>query len=444
MCSDLSIVFPDGLAHGAESLMWCVARGVLPGPAAFWGEDVPFLMGEAILLGAMGYYLVAWLLVGVDGQKAAGVPKQEPPAGYSPAALRYLWSIEDCPIGVDDGAFTTAVVGLAAKGVVAIEQNGSTFHLHDLGLGSLELLPDEAVVYHALFNAPASRGDMARESLTLGSSAPRDKCDAAIAGLHAHLHASLKRGRGYQAKNRVWVWIGVLISLLGAGFLNMDPAVLEGRTATDGVESSGEIASGLDVQWVGRVVAGVGLALLWALVIFLLHGSFVMLRRRDMEPGLGLGGIGLVFAGLLVKMTLEIYTGAGFLRIAAWMLCGYALNARGMHLLKRFSARGRMVQDHIEGLQIYMQEGRKGASARGMNLEHHDQLLPYAVALGRARQWSGQFKEVLAQRQDAGTPSAGFRGDLEGPGVGSALAVNGKFHEALMASCSPPPPGGWN
>ena len=120
MCLDLGLFFPDGLAKGAESL---VRGGALPGPAAYWGENVPLLMGEVILLGAMGYYLVAWLLLGVDGQKAAGVPKQEPPAGYSPAALRYLWSIEDCPIGFDDGAFTTAVVGLAGKGVQTLEPN---------------------------------------------------------------------------------------------------------------------------------------------------------------------------------------------------------------------------------------------------------------------------------------------------------------------------------
>ena len=433
-CWSVSPVFSSPLMSVADA-----ASGPLPGLAAFGGERVPFLIGEAILLGAMGYYLVAWLLVGVDGHKDAVVPRKEPPVGYSPAALRYLWSIEDCPIGFDDGAFTTAVVGLAGKGVVAIENNGSTFLLHDLGLGAVELLPDEAVVYHALFNALGSRG-----SLTLGSSAHRHKFDAAIAGLHANLHERLKRGRGYQANNRALVWIGVLISLLGAGLLSMDPALLEGRTATDGAESAGEIASGVDLEWVGRAAAGVGLALVWALVIFLLHGSFVLLRRRDMEPGLGLGGIGLVFGGMLVFMTLEIYGGAGFLRVAAWMLCGYALNARGMHLLKRFSAKGRMVQDHIEGLQNYMEAERQGSGKKEMNLEHHDQLLPYAVALGRAGQWSGQFEAVLEQRKDAATPSAGFRGDLEGPRVGSALAVNGKFHEALMASCSPPPPGGWN
>jgi len=41
---------------------------------------------------------------------------------------------------------------------------------------------------------------------------------------------------------------------------------------------------------------------------------------------------------------------------------------------------------------------------------------------------------VLANRRESGTPSPGFGGDLEGPGTGSILAVNGPFHEALNAS----------
>ena len=96
--------------------MGATASALLGGLESLWGEHSPFVMGEVILLGAMGFYLVAWLLVGWDRHKAAGGPKHEPPAGYSPAALRYLWSIEDCPIGYDDGCFTTVVVGLAGKG----------------------------------------------------------------------------------------------------------------------------------------------------------------------------------------------------------------------------------------------------------------------------------------------------------------------------------------
>ncbi|MDE0596482.1 MAG: DUF2207 domain-containing protein [Roseibacillus sp.] len=422
--------------------MGTTASALLGGLESLWGEHSPFVMGEVILLGAMGFYLVAWLLVGWDHHKAAGGPKHEPPAGYSPAALRYLWSIEDCPVGYDDGCFTTAVVGLAGKGVVTIEQNGSTFLLHDRGVGTVELLPDEEIVYNALFHDASPGSDAPRGSLTLGQSGRRlygQVFRAAEAGLRTQLDEQLKRGEGYRTHNRWWVWIGVLISLFGAGLLNTDPTFLESGIANNVAEGAAEISSGLNVEWLVRGVLGGALALFWALVIFLLYGSFILLRRRDMEPGLGLGFLGVAFGFMLVKVTLELYTGAGFLRVAAWMLFGYVLNARGANLLKRYSRKGRMVQDYIEGLQMYTGGERKADSkfqvyAPEMSAEHHDQLLPYAVALGRAGNWSQRFESVLANRRESGTPSPGFRGDLAGPGTGSTLQVNEPFHEALNAS----------
>ena len=105
---------------------------LLEGFQNLW-EGLPFLQGEGILLLALGYYLLVWVMVGRDPRKAAPVPMFEPPEGYSPAALRYLWA---APTGFDAGCFTAAVVGLAEKGVLRIERNGSTFHLHDLGPGA--------------------------------------------------------------------------------------------------------------------------------------------------------------------------------------------------------------------------------------------------------------------------------------------------------------------
>ena len=68
------------------------------------------------------------------------------------------------------------------------------------------------------------------------------------------------------------------------------------------------------------------------------------------------------------------------------------------------------------------------------DLTHHDQLLPYAVALGRSSQWSKQFEKALEERKQNDAPSSGFRGDLATPEVGSVLAVNGAFHQALGAT----------
>ncbi|MCH2330102.1 MAG: DUF2207 domain-containing protein, partial [Roseibacillus sp.] len=106
-------------------------------------------------------------------------------------------------------------------------------------------------------------------------------------------------------------------------------------------------------------------------------------------------------AGLVLLMR-ELYPDAGSLRVAAWMLFGYILNLRSAKLLKRYTRVGRMLQDSIEGLQKYMsgEAVRAADQAYGpaRTVEHHDQLLPYAVALARAGQWSAQFEIALEER----------------------------------------------
>ena len=422
-------------ADMADCLIWVAASSASPGLEVLWGEGSFLLMGEVVLIGAVGYYFVAWSLVGRDRHKADKGPKQEPPAGYSPAALRYLWSIEDCPVGYDDGAFTASVVGLAGKGAVNIEKNGSSFLLHDRGLDGVELLPDEEMVYNALFHHPSPGADASRETLTLGQSGRKlygDVFRGAVNGLQKTLSGRLKRGEDYRKKNGWWVFVGVVSSLFGAGLVVMDPSMLEGPIASN-------VAESVEDSVLGRGAFGAPIALFFALVTFLLHGSFTLLRRRNMESGLGLGAIGVVLGFIMVWLMRELYTDAGCLRVSAWMLFGYILNVRSANLLKRYSREGRMVQDYIEGLQTYMsgEATRAADQAYGpvMNVERHDQLLPYAVALGRAGSWSRQFEIQLESRKEAGAPSVGFGGDLTGPEIGETLGVNGEFHEALKLSC---------
>ena len=399
-----------------------------------WGERSPLVIGEVILLGTVIYYFVSWWLVGRESHKAGGRSKQEPPTGYSPAALRYLWSIEDCPVGYDDGAFTASVIGLAAKGALAIEKNGTTFLLHDQGREGVELQADEEIVYHALFHKRSADPTTSHGTLTLGPSG-RELYGEAFArasdALEKNLLTRFKRGEDYRKKNGWWIFIGVVSSLFGAGLIATDPSLLEGPIASNVAESVGD-------SLLGRGAFGALIALFFALVTFFLHGSVVMLRRRNMGPGFGFGFMGVVFGAGLAFLVRELYTDAGGLRVVAWMLFAYILNVRSANLLKRFSRVGRMVEDSIEGLQTYMGREPEQFSAQSyrpaQDLTHHDQLLPYAVALGRSSQWSKQFEEALEERKQDEAPSSGFRGDLATPEVGSVLAVNGAFHQALRAT----------
>ena len=74
--------------------------------------------------GVLGYYLFAWLLVGKDPSRSAIVPQWEPPMALSPAALRYVRQM-----GYDSTCFTVALLSLAVKKWITIEQRGKGYVL---------------------------------------------------------------------------------------------------------------------------------------------------------------------------------------------------------------------------------------------------------------------------------------------------------------------------
>ena len=80
-------------------------------------------MGAAGLLLVLLYYSVVWFLVGRGPAKSEIVPLYEPPAGLSPAAMRYL-----VRMGFDDKTFTTAILDMAVKDDLSSKRERRRFH----------------------------------------------------------------------------------------------------------------------------------------------------------------------------------------------------------------------------------------------------------------------------------------------------------------------------
>ncbi len=76
-----------------------------------------------LLLSAV-YLFSSWLRVGRDPEPGVIFPLYEPPAGYSPASLRYVRRMS-----YDNTALTSAIVNLAVKGYVRIRQFGEQYTL---------------------------------------------------------------------------------------------------------------------------------------------------------------------------------------------------------------------------------------------------------------------------------------------------------------------------
>ena len=76
-------------------------------------------------LGALlSYYLIVWLKVGRDPETGTIVPLFHPPDNLSPAAMRYVYRM-----GFDNKAYSAALLNMAVKGYLTIEDHDKTYEL---------------------------------------------------------------------------------------------------------------------------------------------------------------------------------------------------------------------------------------------------------------------------------------------------------------------------
>ncbi len=87
-------------------------------------DNRSLLTALAGLLLMFAYYLFVWRRFGRDPEPGVTFTRYEPPAGFSPASLRFIQKM-----GYDNKAFTAAVVNLAVKGRLRIEKTGKVYSL---------------------------------------------------------------------------------------------------------------------------------------------------------------------------------------------------------------------------------------------------------------------------------------------------------------------------
>jgi uncharacterized membrane protein YgcG len=127
-------------------------KGLIAAPGAFqkarWflGDNAAALVLMAGWLAALAWYLWAWNRVGRDPAEGVIIPRFEPPTGLSPAACRY---VRDMSFGRN--AFTAAIISLAVKGHLEIEEANDEFSLlRTTGADTAALTPGEQAVLEAL------------------------------------------------------------------------------------------------------------------------------------------------------------------------------------------------------------------------------------------------------------------------------------------------------
>ena len=133
-------------------VMW--PKGLVAEPTALdrytWvlKDNVGLLIVLLGFAGVLAYAIPVWRRYGKDPEEGVLVTRYEPPQGFSPASLRYIRQMY-----YDDKTMTVAILSLAVKGYLRINDLGSKHTLFRLepGKDAPPLATGEAELYEALF-----------------------------------------------------------------------------------------------------------------------------------------------------------------------------------------------------------------------------------------------------------------------------------------------------
>ncbi|HUV05625.1 MAG TPA: DUF2207 domain-containing protein [Armatimonadota bacterium] len=371
------------------------------------------LLGLAILL---LYYLITWARVGNDPEKGTIIPLYEPPEGFSPAAIRYITRMR-----YDDKTFASAIVDMAIKRFIRIEQDDGVYTFVKDVADSGILSPEEQEIAASLLTSRDEIELTNDHYLMIG----RAK-EAAKNSLNLSYGAYFRTNKGYFVA-------GVILSI----------AVL-GLSALLGSATQAVVVGFMSV-WLTGWTFGVGVLL-----------SQVIRAWRGARVGKGNTITGSMSAGCLTLFSIPFIAGeiAGLYVLGSFAPPAFILlivlvafvNYIFYDLLKAPTIPGRRLLDRIEGFKMYLSvaegDNLKGVVLPAKTPKLFERYLPYALALGVEQRWAEQFSDVLSSAGvgDTGYSPDWYSGtswhDLGTSGFASSLGSS--LSGAIASSSSPP------
>ena len=405
-------------------------KGLIAEPTAeqkrawFIADNKSLIFGVAGWIVVLLYYVMMWGMVGRDPARGTIVPLYEPPDNMSPAAMRFLERM-----GGDEKGFTAAIMGLAAKGYLTIEQDESRTYKLVRRKNATDkdgnLSADEKSLARILFD---------KGSPLVLENENHDVLLRARKALETNLHATVET-TSFRTNAR-YLWPGIVMSLLTivavvsmTGGSRMPVALfmsvwLSGWSVGVYMLVSSVIRAWRSVKTAGVLGAGQATFLTFFSIPFLI-GECVGLGLMIWACGLGASGI-----------------------IAA----AIGLNVLFHHLLKAPTLAGRALMDRVEGFKMFLMAvdaDRLQTIARpDKTPQLFERFLPYAFALGVEHAWAQQFSQVLASAATAGAAGGGSTGYspswYSGAALGSFSATDftssfgSSFSSAISSSSTAP------
>lgn len=371
--------------------------------ALFVGNNLDILAASAGLLILLTYYLFVWNRVGRDPEAGTIIPRFEPPGGFTPAAARFVMRM-----GFDHKAFACALVEMAVKKNLVIDEDQGTFTMKRVKGGEQETLSGEKNIAATLFGS----GD----SLEL-----KQTNHAVIQKAISALDKSMRAG--FEAmhfkRNRRYLLPGLAITLL------VVLAIILGAREK---EAAGFLSLWLSI-WTGGC---------YALLIQTINAWRTAASSGFIAKGAAIGStlFALPFLAGWIFGFVALVSATSFTSVVG-LLSLLGLNLLFYHLLKAPTIPGRSVMDQLEGLKMYLSVAEKDR----LNLLNppkktpalFEQFLPWALALDVEQEWSEQFSDLLAQAgRDGGYTPAWYSGH----GSFSSNSLASSLGSSLAASIS--------
>jgi len=391
--------------HEGLSIALSFPKGVIAEPGT--GRRLQWLLKDNLdlLTGLLGlillwiYYGLTWIACGRDPDAGVRVPGYEPPDGSSPAALRFVRRM-----GYDDTCFTAAILGLAAKGALDIDQDaGDTWSVTRNEAAASALTPDERSLHDALF----------RDSRKLSF----------VPSAHSrvsHARQVLQNALDRMYRNRFFV----------TNTLKLLPGLLISLITFLVISAISGGGAGFIMLWLT----------FWSIPVSILLTK-AWLATRDHEQGsLFWWLIAIPFSGGEVIGLIMLGHLAGYAMLPVFVAL-LGTNIAFYSWMKAPTQLGAKLLNRIEGFRWYLGVAEKQELDSRYRPESRPELfasyLPYAVALDVGNAWAQRFAEALspAQLQQAqpgwyrsvdnhGFDSGGFTRFSSGlsSGIGSAIA----------------------
>jgi hypothetical protein len=391
-------------------------KGVIDEPdpaqlrAQFLDDNRHSVIALAGLVVVLAYYLVVWQRVGKDPEGGAIMPLYQPPQGFSPASTRFI-----AGMSYDKSCFTAALVNLAVKGAIEIDQTDDKDYLLRRLTNEFEASAGEQAIIDTLF---AGRSEVVLER-----------------GQHTLLGKALKQHetslredyeKVYFMTNRRFFMPGILLSLatIALSLMQIGHEEVVSSTLT------------------------VGFFLLIPFVILLITYRRYIRRKKQfslksMIMQLAVSGLFFSFAGKALADKADL------IGMIAWpvLVSIYLLIAANLlfeQWLKAPTLAGRKLLDQIEGLKLYLGVAEADELAlKGrprMSTDIYERLLPYAIALGLDHSWSQQLDRAVAAGlvEPDYVPRGLYRSHEHRSFAAFSDSLSTGFDRAVSAASTPP------